>query len=67
MHYTMQFLYVDTGSGEENPAKMFKAEGKGSRLKLDTVIIVNVAGILSVKGKICFYLNYRSSQYKMRM
>jgi hypothetical protein len=54
MHYTVQFLYVDTGSGEENPANMFTAEGKGSRLKLDTVIIVNVAGMLSVIGKFVF-------------
>ena len=63
----MQFLYVDTGSGKENPANILKAEGKGSSLKLNAIIIVNVAGMLSVIGKNCCYLNHRSSPYKMRM
>jgi hypothetical protein len=37
---------VDTGSEEGNPANIFKAGGKVSRLKLNRVIIVNVAGTL---------------------
>jgi hypothetical protein len=31
---------VDTGSGEENPANIFKAERKVSRLKLNTIIMI---------------------------
>jgi hypothetical protein len=59
---------VNTGSGEENPAKIFKAEEKGSRLKLNLIIVIgNVAGMLSVIGKHFCNLNYFSMEAKAKL